>query len=261
MPDTASQRATLRLKPRAWIGVAVFFAYAAWVLGVWLARDIDYLSVSTEANLVQAVLQPLSVAALALAGFLAWSGWWRAALFDAPRLRHPVYLALLLAAMLGMISFNLAQTDWGLITARHLAVLVASALLIGFCEEMVTRGVLLVSLRGEGRTEMQAWFWSSALFGLLHATNAFFGLGVLALAQVLLAFCMGTGFYLLRRLGGTLLLPMLAHAAWDFSSFTAQLSGAGTPPAKIALMIVTYMLPLLLLAFIALRQARRDAGV
>ena len=87
------------------------------------------------------------------------------------------------------------------------------------------------------------------------------GLGVLALAQVLLAFCMGTGFYLLRRLGGTLLLPMLAHAAWDFSSFTAQLSGAGTPPAKIALMIVTYMLPLLLLAFIALRQARRDAGV
>lgn len=249
-----------RIQPRWWIGVLVFVAYAGGIMATWAWRGIDYRSIGTEDSLVHAVLQPLSVAALALAAFLTWAGWWRATLFETPRLRHPVYLALLLLAMLGMIGFSLFQTHWASLAARHLLVLAASVLLVGFCEEMVTRGILLVSLRGSTNSEMQAWFWSTLLFGLLHAINAFFGLGVMAVVQVLLAFCGGAAFYLLRRLSGTLLLPMLLHALWDFSSVASGLTGADIPPAKIGLMLFFYPLPLLLIAFIALRQARQDAG-
>lgn len=248
----------MRIKPRWWIGVVVFLAYAAWVMAAWIWRSIDYRQISSESNLVLAVIQPLGIAAVLLAIFNTWAGWWRATLFDTPRLQRPALMAILLFCMLGFIASMLWTTDYGGITLRHLVLLAVATLLVGFCEEMVTRGILLVSLRGSVRSEAWAWFGSCALFGLLHATNAFFGVGALALVQVVLAFCVGTGLYLLRRLGGTLLLPMLVHAAWDFSTLTSDLDQVETGMATFVMMGATYAL-FLLLVFVVLHGERKPA--
>ncbi|MEN5202970.1 CPBP family intramembrane glutamic endopeptidase [Stenotrophomonas sp. TWI700] len=129
---------------------------------------------------------------------------------------------------------------------RHLWLMGAGTLLVGFCEEMTTRGVLLVALRGSTRSEAWAWFGSCESFGLLHATSGFFGVDALALVQVLLAFCVGTGLYLLRRFSGTLLLPMLVHAAWDFSTLASGLDDMPTSVLAFSMMAATYVLSIVL---------------
>ena len=245
----------MRIKPRWWIGIVVLLAYAAWVMAAWIWRGVDYRQIASETSLVQAVIQPLGIAAVLLAVFNSWAGWWRATLFETPRVRRPLLLAALLLAMLGFIAATLGSTDFAAITLRHLALVAVATLLVGFCEEMVSRGILLVSLRGSLRSEAWVWFVSSAMFGLLHATNAFFGVGPLALVQVVLAFCVGSGLYLLRRLGGTLLLPMLVHAAWDFSTLASGLDADPPGAVAFAFMASTWVLSLLLV-FVVLRRER-----
>ena len=245
----------MRIKPRWWIGIVVFLAYAAWVMAAWIWRGVDYRQIASETSLVQAVIQPLGIAAVLLAVFNSWAGWWRATLFETHRVRRPLLLAVLLLAMLGFIAATLGSTDFTAITLRHLALVAVATLLVGFCEEMVSRGILLVSLRGSLRSEAWVWFVSGAMFGLLHATNAFFGVGALALLQVVLAFCVGSGLYLLRRLGGTLLLPMLVHAAWDFSTLASGLDADPPGAVAFAFMASTWVLSLLLV-FVVLRRER-----
>ena len=245
----------MRIKPRWWIGIVVLLAYAAWVMAAWIWRGVDYRQIASETSLVQAVIQPLGIAAVLLAVFNSWAGWWRATLFETHRVRRPLLLAVLLLAMLGFIAATLGSTDFAAITLRHLALVAVTTLLVGFCEEMVSRGILLVSLRGSLRSEAWVWFVSSAMFGLLHATNAFFGVGPLALVQVVLAFCVGSGLYLLRRLGGTLLLPMLVHAAWDFSTLASGLDADPPGAVAFAFMASTWVLSLLLV-FVVLRRER-----
>ena len=245
----------MRIKPRWWIGIVVLLAYAAWVMAAWIWRGVDYRQIASETSLVQAVIQPLGIAAVLLAVFNSWAGWWRATLFETPRVRRPLLLAVLLLAMLGFIAATLGSTDFTAITLRHLALVAVATLLVGFCEEMVSRGILLVSLRGSLRSEAWVWFVSGAMFGLLHATNAFFGVGALALLQVVLAFCVGSGLYLLRRLGGTLLLPMLVHAAWDFSTLASGLDADPPGAVAFAFMASTWVLSLLLV-FVVLRRER-----
>ncbi|MET0289072.1 MAG: CPBP family intramembrane glutamic endopeptidase, partial [Pseudoxanthomonas sp.] len=232
------------------------FAYSAWVMAVWIWRGVDYREIASEANLMLAVIQPLGIAAILLSIFNTWAGWWRATLFETPRLRRPVLRVVLLLPMMLFIAITLWTTDFTAIPMHHLALIAAATLLVGFCEEMTTRGILLVALRGSCRSEAWIWFGSSAMFGLLHATNGFFGIRWLSLMQVILAFCVGTGLYLLRRLNGTLLLPMLVHAMWDFSTLASDLDQVPGTVAASIMAVLTYVLSLVLV-FVVLRGGRR----
>ena len=91
-------------------------------------------------------------------------------------------------------------------SAGYLLALAMGTLLVGFSEEMLTRGTGLVGLRG-GFGEPVAWFFSCLLFGLLHALNIFFGQAFGATAQQIgLAFFAGSVLYITRRVAGTLIL-------------------------------------------------------
>ena len=244
----------MRLQPRWWIGVAIFLAYAGWVGAAWAYLDIDYASLGTQSNLMRAVIVPLGIAALALSVFNALAGWWPVTLRE-PRLHKPVFLSVLLIPMAGFIVFNLYGTAWAAIGLAHTLVLAIAMLLVGFCEEMVTRGVLLVALRGSWSSEARVWLCSSVLFGLLHAINAFFGLGAFALVQVVLAFCAGTGLYLLRRLTGRLEIAMVVHALWDFSSLAHGLASATAESGAMVFLVAIYGVSLVLV-YCVLRGAR-----
>jgi membrane protease YdiL (CAAX protease family) len=59
-------------------------------------------------------------------------------------------------------------------------------------------------------------------FGGVHVTN-FFTEGPGAFAQALVVSTIGLYLYVVRLVSGGLLLPILLHAGWDFSSFSSDL--------------------------------------
>lgn len=64
------------------------------------------------------------------------------------------------------------------------------------------------------------WYVSSLRFGLIHVPNMLFGQGIGAtVQQVFFAFAIGTAYYVTRRISGALVVTMLLHAMWDFSTF------------------------------------------
>lgn len=58
------------------------------------------------------------------------------------------------------------------------------------------------------------------MFGLFHGLNILTGQGVgQTIRQVVVAFVLGGGLYLVRRVSGRLVVAMVIHGLWDFSTF------------------------------------------
>ena len=215
----------LRVRPRVWIGFAIWLAYVLVVFGVQTSSGIPYDQWGDSgSNLFRGGGISLIVATVLLAITTTALGWWRPALFDGARSRHrwPIFvpILLLLAAIL-----TLAVTDWASYDGAFFAASLV-LLLVGFTEEMTSRGLMLVALRSR-LSEVWVWFISSAAFGLMHFTNFFLGQDLVpTLVQVVSAFAIGTVFYILRRTTGTLIWAMVLHAVWDFAVFAV---GHGTP--------------------------------
>ena len=188
----------------------------------WESVDLADYGSSAE-TLAQNVLVPdLFVTALLLA-LVAILGWW--SLFREDR-KVPAWFWVF-PASLALVS--LANTDWQNLSDQgttYALTLAAAMLVVGFNEETMFRGVLLSGFREHG-SEVYAWAWSTALFGLVHGANVFNGSPVSqVIPQILNAFMLGTLFYLAKRVSGSLVVPILVHALWDFSLFSHGGSGA-----------------------------------
>ena len=142
--------------------------------------------------------------------------------------------------LLGLVA--LTQKDFSDTTSKMWVMLIVGSIAVGFCEELATRGVLLVGLRGT-LSERRVWLWTSVLFGLMHLPNWAFGAGPGASFQVVLAFLSGTTFYLLRRGSGTLVTCMVLHGFWDFTAFVDD-GGAWVVFLNIAVGVVSVVLAL-----------------
>lgn len=151
----------------------------------------------------------------------------------------------------GALAILLAK-DTSQTSTAMLWLLVVGSLLVGFCEELATRGVLVVGFRGS-YSEPGVWFLSTLLFGLMHLPNWYFGAGPGATAQVVLAFMGGSMLYLTRRVSGTLVLAMLVHGLWDFASFIGTGGGAVVPLVLLSNGVLGVCLVLVLM--------RRERGV
>jgi len=239
-----------RVRPRVWIGLVIYVAYVAVVFGVQQLSGIPYTDLGESGgNLFLGAGLSLIIAAILLAVTTTLLGWWRPALFDRHRSAHkwPVIAP---AIMVVALVLNLASTDWGAYDGAFFAASIV-LLLVGFTEELTTRGLLLVGLRSR-LPEVWVWFLTSALFGVMHLINAISGQAIGAtLQQVMLAFGGGTIFYILRRVTGSLIWAMVLHGFWDFSTFAL---GRGTPGPFFAaggfLEIVAIVVALIGVAFV-----------
>lgn len=213
----------LKVRPRVWIGLAIYLGYIAVVFTVQLASGVRYDELGESgSNLFFGAGLSLIIATVLLALTTTLLGWWRPALFDRHRsVRWPIIAPILMAVAL---VFNLISTDWGAFDGAFLAAALV-IILVGFTEEITTRGLLLTGLRsrlGEG----WVWFLTSALFGAMHLLNATGQALGATVQQVVFAFIAGTVFYILRRVTGTLVWAMVLHGLWDFSTFALS---HGTP--------------------------------
>ncbi|WP_312182780.1 CPBP family intramembrane glutamic endopeptidase [Arthrobacter sp.] len=214
-----------RVAPRVWIGLVIWAGYLGLIYVVQALSGIPYDTWGDSAgNLFLGAGLSLIIATILLALTTTLLGWWRPALYDRNRSRHrwPIFIPILFAVAAAM---NLAGTDWSSYSGAFLAASLTLAL-VGFTEEIVNRGLLLVGFRTRV-SEGWVWFLTSALFGLSHFVNVALGADAAGtVQQVFFAFLAGTVFYILRRTTGSLWAAMLLHGLWDFSVFAA---GVGTP--------------------------------
>ncbi|GAA1503955.1 hypothetical protein BJ978_000315 [Agromyces terreus] len=235
---TTTTASALRVRPRIWIGLAIWLGYMLVVLAIQLASGIPYDDWGANAtNLFFGAGMSLIIATVLLVITTSLLGWWRPALFDRERSRHrwPIFVPIVVAVA---ALLNLSAVDWGSYTGAFFAASVV-LLLVGFTEEIVDRGLLVVGLRsrlGEG----WVWFLSSALFALSHFINVALGAPVFNTAfQVASAFLGGTAFYILRRTTGSLIWAMVLHGLWDFSVFAV---GVGNPSALLGVANILYLI-------------------
>lgn len=211
-------------------GVLLYLGYLAVFFSTWYVNGVDYMRIGENAQSTRLwyALPTLFGGALLVVGISAL-GWWRKVLFDATQ-SGPVWVWVLPLAMMGIIIHNFLRVPAAQVSAELLLWATLGAIGVGFGEEMITRGSMVVGLRSHCN-ERQVWFISTLLFSALHVPNVYFGLPLEAMpVQVVLTFIMGSGFYAMRRMSGTLLLPMVLHGLWDSSLFLSVATGV-TPSA------------------------------
>lgn len=209
----------MRVEPRPLISVGLAVGYMAIVAITWVIVGLDYDTVGdSTSHIVEGIVLPVALASAFTAAVTSYLGWWGPAIHEelgAPRWLWVVPLLMFLPG-LGSLLGGFGPADR---SASYLFWLGVGTLLVGFGEEMLTRGTGLVGLRG-GFREPMAWFFSCLLFGLVHALNVFFGQSFgSTVQQIAIAFVAGSVLYITRRVAGTLILCMVLHAWIDFTTF------------------------------------------
>lgn len=211
----------MRIKPSARSAIAAILGYMVVVFTVWSLTGLDYDEVGdTVENVRKGIVLSISVGAIYLILVTTFLGWWKPALHEPRRVGSRWMMLIPALLVVGAIG-NLATTKWGEIdgVASYALWLAIGTLLVGFSEELLTRGIAIVGGRGSMH-EKWVWVFSGAIFGLLHAPNALFGQSLRETAQqIVFAFGVGLMYYVTRRITGALIVTMALHAIWDFSIF------------------------------------------
>jgi membrane protease YdiL (CAAX protease family) len=212
----------MRVNPRPALAFAVGIGYAVLFLVLELIVSIDYDKIGENThNVIWGIVIPVAIGSLVLAVLTTVLGWWRPVLREQPTdpPRPPRWMLAIPLVVLAITLVGIPWGDLGSIGGAFLLWLAIGTLLVGFSEEITYRGLAVVGLRG-GSSEVRVWIWSSVLFGLLHGVNVVLGQGIVpTIRQVIFAFVLGSVFYAIRRTTGTIIVGMVLHGMWDFSTF------------------------------------------
>jgi len=226
----------MRVKPSALSSIVAILGYMVVIFSVWAAVGMKYDEVGdTLENVQKGVVLAVALGAVYLVIATTVLGWWKPAIHEPRKVGSKWMWSIPVLLLLGAIA-NLATTKWGEIdgVASYALWLAIGTLLVGFSEELLTRGLAIVGGRGSMHEKL-VWLFSGVIFGLLHVPNAFFGQSVSSTAlQVVFAFGVGLMYYVTRRLAGTLIVTMGLHAIWDFSVFIQDHSGMNLEDKPVA---------------------------
>lgn len=210
-----------RVSPSPAIAWAIGLLYAPLFVGMLVAFGSDYDDIADSTDdVVSSIVVTTAIGAAVLTALTTWLGWWRPVLLD----DRPTEKWLIAVPMVVLVAI-VAGVDYGRISDLEPSFLLWAAvgtLGVGFCEEIVYRGLAVVGFRA-GHRELHVWLYTSLLFMLLHAWNVLAGqdLGP-TLRQMVFTFVLGSVFYVCRRASATIVVPMVLHAGWDWMSFTGS---------------------------------------
>lgn len=228
----------VRFQPSVALGLLVYAGYLAIFYATWAINDVDY---DTIGDTVESTKLHYAMPTLLGCAFLVVAisvlGWWRITLFDRFR-SGPTWAWIGPIAMFVFACISFAGVTWGNASSSLLLWSVLGAIGVGFGEEMITRGALLVGLRTR-HNEVIAWLWSTIAFAALHAPNALFGQSVGKTAvQLVFTFIVGSMLWSIRRLSGTLILCMFLHGFWDSAAFLPGATGDTAWPGSALLYVI-----------------------
>jgi uncharacterized protein len=200
------------------------------------ALYVGYARFTSVEVIWRALLVPFGVSVLFVAAAVTVLGWWRPVLRDHRPVRRWVWVVPIIMGVAVLGGSNYPELgDRG---AGFTLLLLLGALLVGCGEEAMYRGIGVITFRVNGYGEGKVALWSSVVFGLSHGVNLLTSQGKVAFVQVLAAAAAGYFLYLVRRVGGGLLLPVMVHGLWDFGFFTGLLGADGAVYAGIGLFVV-----------------------
>lgn len=208
----------MTLTQPALVAVAVFVSYTVLVGVLWRVTGTRYDHlVDDRSTILRGIVLPIGLGGVLLTVVTTWLGWWDAALF--PGASGPAWV-LVVPVLFGVVALlNVAQIGWRSPRLELLPWLLVGTLLVGFAEELASRGVLAVGLREAGASEVLVWLVTSLLFSLLHAMNVLFGQSArTTVVQLVMAFLAGSALYVTLMSTGSLLVAMVLHALWDFGT-------------------------------------------
>ena len=201
----------MRVKPSPLSAIVAILGYMVVVFTVWGAVGLKYDEVGdTLENVQKGVVLAVGLGAVYLVVVTTFLGWWKPAIREPRKVGSTWMWSIPVLLLIGAV-VNLATTKWGEIdgVASYAVWLAIGTLLVGFSEELLTRGIAIVGGRG-AMHEKWVWVFSGVIFGLLHVPNAFFGQSAVGTAQqVVFAFGVGLTYYVTRRLAGTLIVTMV----------------------------------------------------
>jgi membrane protease YdiL (CAAX protease family) len=241
----------VRKQPSVATALIVFIGYLAVIIGVNLvtARHFDFGDVAATANNTRdGVVFPVLAASIYLTVVTTLLGWWKPALRDSSAMRSaPKWMWALPVLSIIVCIANLTRSEHrSEFTNTHWTWIIVGFALVGYSEELMTRGLLVTGFRSKFG-EMKVMYLTALLFGVMHGLNIVFGQSAgTTLAQMIGTIPMGIVFYMLRRSTGTILVPMVIHAVWDISvvvfggteSTLNELDSEAPKPATLAIVIL-----------------------
>jgi membrane protease YdiL (CAAX protease family) len=236
-------------RPSLGQGLILLLVYAVVVVGGQQVSGVDYDALgATAGNALKGIILPVGagiVAVLAVGWRWGVHSVWR----ERPELRltEPRWIGVIPALLALAILLGVVFAPWGDWSVGVVVLLLVGTLLVGFGEELIFRGFLLLGAR-QRFSELGAFLLTCALFGLIHGANALTGQAAgPTIRQIASAAVTGAAFYLVRRFTGVLVAAMLLHGLLDFSILihggpggsgndvtSAAITGA---PASIAILI------------------------
>lgn len=255
-----------RIAPSPGFALAVVIAYAAAFTVTAATSGIPYTQwFASPSNVWRCAVLPLAVGTVLLLAFQAWARW-DGVFRDRPRMTTSALLRIAVVVFAAGIVAHLVFVDWAGLDPAIVPPILVTGVLVGFCEELLFRGVLVRGLRTDGRSEAFVVVASSVTFGLFHLTNLITGSPVAAVAnQVVAATFTGVILYAVRRLTGLLVAGMIAHGLWDVSLFLPT-TAATTASSLVALVFLVLVPVAGLLALLSVvtrerRTPRRRPGL
>ena len=175
----------------------------------------------TASSVFFAMAVPILLMGILLFTFVVSLGWTRE-IFGTQPGRRPRWMWIAVILVVIPIVLRVFATDWGAYSLDTVLATLFLGLCIGFAEELISRGVAVDLLRRGGYGEKAVMLLSSAVFALLHISNLLSGQPLLNVGiTVVYAFGFGVMMYLVLRVTGSIIWPMLLHAATDPTTILA----------------------------------------
>jgi membrane protease YdiL (CAAX protease family) len=218
--DKSDKQPTYRVRPTVYRGIMAYLVYMLIFYAIFILTKIDYTRISESADTLLHWFIPGTLGMIVVPiAFVTFYGWWKPSIVEQKKLSARASVIPVITALTAIV--NLLTGDCSRLTPGMWLMLIVGSFCVGFNEEMINRGTLIVALRSK-YGEKGVWLISTAMFAVFHLPNIFFGTGPIGLIQVPIAFGMGSVFYLARRSTGTLLSAMALHTIWDFSVFATN---------------------------------------
>lgn len=229
--EKAHEANTYRLKPNLRNGLFIALLYVVYFTIALKISGVGYENITDSANnVLKAVVLPLLGGTILLTAIAMWSGWWKDLWHDQYKIKGHSWMYLFPIIMAIGIIANLASAKFGNVSGQMIGYIFVGTAMVGYCEELLFRGMVLRGARGSGLSELRVMLVVALSFGIFHGANFFLGQNIVStLQQIAFASITGAIFYIIFRKTGLLIVPMILHGLWDFSVFAREASLGSNP--------------------------------